>query len=169
LHPVPTHGGAHLVVGSHHLQGPVEQRDIEARADVLSYTSDELEADLEVTGWVTCELWVASTAPCTDFTARLSDVHPDGRSISVCDGIVRVALTPGDDTRVEIRLGATSQVFRRGHCVRLSVSSSNSPRFDVNPNTGHRAFDEHAPVVAEQSVFHDAARPSRVVLPVVPS
>ena len=166
--PVPTHGGAHLVLASHHQQGPVDQARIEARDDVRSFTSPVLESDVEVTGWVSCILWVSSDAPCTDFTVRLSDVHPDGRSISVCDGIRRVELGDPGPSEVSVSLGATSQAFLRGHRIRVSVSSSNSPRFEVNPNTGSRLLRSAETVVAQQTVHLGDSHPSRIVLPVVP-
>ena len=166
--PVPTHGGAHLVLASHHQQGPVDQARIEARDDVRSFTSPVLKSDVEVTGWVSCILWVSSDAPCTDFTVRLSDVHPDGRSISVCDGIRRVELGDPGPSEVSVSLGATSQAFLRGHRIRVSVSSSNSPRFEVNPNTGSRLLRSAETVVAQQTVHLGDSHPSRIVLPVVP-
>jgi uncharacterized protein len=167
--PVPTAGGAHLVAETQFPQGPIDQRRIESRPDVLSYTGPVLDEDLEVTGWLRVVLWVDSTAPSTDFTARLVDVHPDGRAVSVCDGIRRVHLDGRGPCEIVIELGATSQVFLRGHAVRLDVSSSNYPRFDVNPNTGGRTYDSAELRTATQTVRHDGEHPSRLVLPVVPS
>lgn len=168
LHPVPTHGGAHLVLDSAVLQGPVLQDLVEGRDDVLTFTTEPLAADLEVTGWVHADLRVSSTAVSTDFTVRLCDVHPDGRSVSVCDGIRRVRRVPGDAFNVEVGLGATSHVFLAGHRLRVQVSSSNSPRFDVNPNTGGRAWDSAEVVVARQQVHFGGSDGSRIILPVVP-
>lgn len=168
MNPVPTHGGAHLVLDSAVLQGPVVQTAIEARDDVLTFTTDPLEADLEVTGWVRADLQVSSSAVSTDFTVRLCDVHPDGTSISVCDGIRRVTCGQDDSLDVGVELGATSHVFLQGHRLRVQVSSSNSPRFDVNPNTGGRAWDTDEVVVATQRVHFGGPRGSRIVLPVVP-
>jgi uncharacterized protein len=179
-HPVPTVGGAHLVVESQCPQGPVDQARVEARDDVLVYTSQRLLEDLEVTGRVQAVLWVSSTAPCTDFTARLVDVHPDGRAISVCDGIRRVRL-PGsgfpdsgdgvssEPVEITIELGPVGQVFLADHALRLDISSSNFPRFDLNPNTGGRSFDESVTRVARQRVFHEREYPSRLVLPTIPA
>jgi len=168
-HPAPTHGGAHLVQGTHVPQGPVDQSAIDARADVVVFTSDELAEDLEVTGWIEAELWVRSSAPCTDFTVRLSDVHPDGRPFNVCDGISRIHIAdPTQPARVPVRLGATAQLFRRGHRIRVAISSSNSPRFDLNLNTGGSAWDSAEVAVAEQQILTGPATPSRVVLPVIP-
>ncbi|MBL8989057.1 MAG: CocE/NonD family hydrolase, partial [Gemmatimonadetes bacterium] len=127
---------------------------------------------------VTLELWIASSAPDTDFTGRLVDVFPDGTARALTDGILRARyrggktnptlLEPGTPTRLTIELGATSNLFRVGHRIRLEVSSSNFPRYDRNPNTG-AAFGQTADLVpARQTVFHDRARPSRLILPVIP-
>jgi putative CocE/NonD family hydrolase len=173
LRPVPTTGGAHLVLESLFPQGPIDQGAIEARPDVLTYSSDPLEQDIEVTGWVALRLWVDSSAPCTDFTARLVDVHADGRAMSVCDGIRRVDLRRLATAQgaapflVEIELGATAQNFKSGHRIRLDISSSNFPRFDLNPNTGERSYSATGVVPATQSVFHEGGHPSHLVLPVV--
>ncbi|MDT4936312.1 MAG: uncharacterized protein QOK11_4204 [Pseudonocardiales bacterium] len=174
-HPVPTVGGAHLVMESQHPQGPVDQTRLESRDDVLVYTSLPMSEDLEVTGRVHAVLWVMSSAPCTDFTARLVDVYPDGRAIAVCDGIRRVRLAEagsdpgGGAIEIRIDLAPVSQVFRAGHALRLDVSSSNFPRFDLNPNTGQRSYDATELRVARQHVLHDREHPSRLVLPVVTS
>ncbi|HEY8584697.1 MAG TPA: CocE/NonD family hydrolase, partial [Capillimicrobium sp.] len=179
--PVPTVGGATLMpsplIGKH--SGPRDQREVEARRDVLVYTSDPLPRDTEVTGTVTATLTVASSAVDTDFTAKLVDVHPDGRAISVVDGIQRARyrdgldrprlLEPGRPERLTVVLGATSMLFRAGHRIRLEVSSSNFPRFDRHPNVGgdlHAVTDADL-VPAQQTVFHDAERPSYLELPVV--
>ncbi len=178
--PVPTHGGA-LLMSPEFATGPRDQRAIEARADVLTYTSDVLERDLEVTGPITVSLWACSSAPDTDFVARLVDVYPDGRAYNLTDGILRARyrrgyssealLQPGVPERFDIDLWATSNVFRAGHRVRLQVTSSNFPRWDRNPNTGH-PFGSDGPddlCTAEQTILHDAEHPSHVLLPVVPA
>jgi len=157
---------------------PTDQREIEQRPDVLVYTSAPLESDLEVTGPLSLALWIASSARDTDFTGKLVDVVPDGTARAINDGILRVRyrrsrtspelLVPGEPTEITIDLGATSNLFRAGHRIRLEVSSSNFPRFDRNPNTGG-VFGEDAELRrADQTVFHDRARPSRLVLPVIP-
>jgi uncharacterized protein len=176
--PVPTHGGA-LLMAPEFLTGPRDQRAIEARADVLTYTTGVLEQDLEVTGPISVTLWACSSAVDTDFVARLVDVYPDGRAYNLTDGIIRARyrtgqhdelLEPGVPTRFVIDLWATSNVFRAGHRVRLQITSSNFPRWDRNPNTGHPlGSDSIADLrVAEQSVLHDAEHPSHVLLPLVP-
>ena len=168
-HPVPTRGGAHLLLESMFPQGPVDQRELESRRDVLVYTSEILSEDLEVTGWVEAELWVASSAPCTDFTVKLIDVWPTGQAHNVVDGIRRVQLAASASgwAKVVVELGATSMVFRAGHALRVHISSSNFPRFDINPNTGMAAYLPGERVVAHQQVAIGGAFASRVMLPVV--
>jgi putative CocE/NonD family hydrolase len=177
--PVPTHGGA-LLMAPEFPAGPRDQRSVEARSDVLVYSTPVLERDMEVTGPVTVELWASSSAPDTDFVARLVDVYPDGRSYNLTDGILRARyrrgldpqlLQPGAPERFEIDLWATSNVFRAGHRVRLHITSSNFPRWDRNPNTGNTfGADTAADLrVAEQTILHDAEHPSFVLLPVVPT
>ncbi len=173
--PTPTRGGA-LLMAPEYPAGPYDQREVESRPDVLTFTSAPLERDLEVTGPVRVHLWAASSAPDTDFVARLCDVFPDGRSMSVCDGIVRARfrdgvtatpLVPGWPYELVIDLWSTSNVFVAGHRIRLSVASASFPRWDRNPNTGHDLGVDAELAVARQTIFHDAERPSRVTLPVV--
>ncbi|MDH4064849.1 MAG: CocE/NonD family hydrolase, partial [Acidobacteriota bacterium] len=157
---------------------PADQRTVEARPDVLVYTSAPLASDVEVTGPLALTLWVASTARDTDFTGKLVDVFPDGTARALADGILRARyrqgptsealLTPGEPTEITIDLGATANLFRAGHRIRVEVSSSNFPRFDRNPNTGGVFGEDRETRTAEQTVLHDAAHPSRLILPVVP-
>jgi putative CocE/NonD family hydrolase len=161
--PVPTAGGAMLGNNA----GIRKQHDVESRTDVLVYTGHVLDADMEVTGPVKVVLYVATTAPSTDFTAKLVDVHPDGTAYNVSDGILRRAYQEGP-TEISIDLWPTSIVFKRGHRIRLEVSSSNYPRYDRNPNTGRFIPTETEPVVARQSIYHAPEWPSRLVLPVIP-
>jgi putative CocE/NonD family hydrolase len=172
--PVPTLGGANLTLPL----GVVDQRPVEERRDVLVYTSAPLTHAVEVTGPVTVELWAASSAPDTDFTAKLVDVHPDGYARNLLDGIIRARyrdsasapslIEPGEVNRYTIDLWATSNVFLPGHRIRVEVSSSNFPRFDRNPNTGRTIATETELRPAEQHIYHDAERPSHIVLPVIP-
>jgi putative CocE/NonD family hydrolase len=173
--PVPTHGGA-LLFGP---GGARDQQQIEQRDDVLVYTSSPLTAELEVTGPIRVVLYAASDAPDTDWTAKLADVDPDGRAWHLCDGIIRARyrestqkptlLTPGKVYRYEIDLWATSNAFLPGHRMRVEISSSNFPRFDRNPNTGH-AFGADAQLrQAQQVVYHNADRPSHILLPIIPT
>jgi putative CocE/NonD family hydrolase len=156
------------------------------RRDVLVFRSDPLAADLEVTGTVQVKLWVSSTAPDTDFTAKLIDEippNPDyalGFDLNIGDSILRLRyregldhqagpLRPDEIVPITITLYPTSNVFKRGHRIRLDISSSNYPRFDVNPNTGERLGEYRRMVPADNSVYHDPSHPSQVVLPDVSS
>ncbi len=179
--PVPTVGGNTLVLGNGFFQGPRDRRAVEARPDVLVYTSDPFEDDLEVTGPVLATLHVSTTAPDSDFTVALVDVHPDGRAIGLADGILRLRYRAGFAEaqlaeqgrvyRIEVDLVATSNVFLAGHRIRVEVSSSNFPRFDRNPNHGGVIADatETDFRVARQRIFHEPGRPSYLTLPVIPS
>jgi putative CocE/NonD family hydrolase len=176
--PVPTTGGCtccspHIVPW-----GPYDQRGVEMRADVLCYTSAPLETDLEVTGPVRLILYAATDALDTDWTAKLVDVSPTGYAKNLCDGILRARcresvtaptlLEPGRVTEYTIDLGVTANVFRQGHALRLEVSSSNFPRFDRNPNTGHPFGLDAELRPAAQTVHHSRGYPSRLILPVIP-
>ncbi|MGH2497518.1 MAG: CocE/NonD family hydrolase [Ktedonobacteraceae bacterium] len=178
--PVITHGGA-LLMTPEYAPGPYDQRATESRQDVLVYTSGELKEDLEVTGPVTVHLWAISSASDTDFVARLVDVHPDGYAQNLTDGIIRARyrnfqrgeslpslIEPGKAYEYEIDLWATSNVFKAGHRIRLDVTSSNFPRWDRNPNTGHDFGVDTETAVARQTILHDPEHASYVVLPVVP-
>jgi uncharacterized protein len=178
--PVRTLGGR-LCCGKAFLPyhpGPADQRPNESRPDVLVYSTGPLTHDLEVTGFVTAEVWAATSAVDTDFTAMLVDVNPSGYARYLADGILRgryrssreraEPLQPGRIERYEIDLGATANVFKAGHQLRLYVSSSNFPRFDRNLNTGEPVAASTRMVKAQQVVYHDADHPSALVLPVIP-
>jgi putative CocE/NonD family hydrolase len=176
LDPAPTHGGA-LLIAPEFRTGPVDQRSIESRSDVRTYTTAPLERDMEVTGPVSVQLWACSSAPDTDFVARLVDVYPDGRAINLTDGIIRARyrdglpeslLEPGRAYPFTIDLWATSNVFKTGHRVRVQVTSSNFPRWDRNPNTGHPFGQDAELRVAEQTILHDRDHASHILLPLVP-
>jgi putative CocE/NonD family hydrolase len=173
--PVPTLGGCNLVGCP---AGPRDQIRAENRKDVLVFTSDKMKAGLEVTGPVKVILYAASSATDTDWTAKLVDVHPDGRPINLCDGIIRARyrqpsqeatlIRPGKIYRYEIDLWVTSNVFLTGHRIRVEISSSNFPRFDRNPNTG-APFGKSAELIkAKQTIYHDVKHPSHILLPVIP-
>jgi len=172
--PVPTRGGNTLILA----MGVQDQRPVEARHDVLVYTSAVMTEKLEVTGPVTVTLYAASNASDTDFTAKLVDVRPDGYAQNLADGIVRARyresrtspapLTPAEVARFTIDLWATSHVFLPGHRIRLEIASSNFPRFDRNLNTGEDQATGTRRQSARQTVFHDERYPSHVVLPVIP-
>ncbi len=168
LDPAPSAGGA--TIGPE--AGIALQNAIEARPDVLVYSTPVLESDLEVTGPLTLILYVATSATNTDFVGKLVDVHPDGSAFNVSDGILRTRFQPGDErslpTRIEIELWPTSMLFRKGHRLRLEVSSSSFPRYDRNPNTGAPIATERRPVTAAQVVFHDPTATSHLRLPIIP-
>jgi len=177
-HPVPTLGGS-LLLHAAFRSGPRDQRPIEGRADVLVYSTAPLSADVEVTGPISVTLWAASSAPDTDFVARLVDVYPDGRAINLADGIIRARargglgmpetlIEPGRAYEYHIDLWATSNLFRAGHCIRLDITSSSFPRWDRNHNTGAALGTDVELVTASQTILHDATHPSHVVLPIVP-
>lgn len=165
--PVPT-------IGS---MGPYDQQKIEDRADILVYTTQPLKNDLEVTGPVNAVIYASSSATNTDFTAKLVDVYPDGRAIRICEGIIRADhrdplmpptnIEPGRIYKYNIDLWATSNVFMKGHRIRLEISSSNFPRFDRNLNTGTFFAAETKWIKAEQKVFHGKNYPSCIILPVI--
>ena len=160
--------------------GPLNQRDTESREDVLVYSTPALEQDVEVTGPIMVHLWAISSAPDTDFVARLVDVYPDGYAQNLTDGILRARyrnfakggqsslIEPGKAYEYEIDLWATSNLFKKGHRIRLDVTSSNFPRWDRNLNTGHDLGADSEGVVAQQQILHDAEHPSYVTLPLVP-
>jgi predicted acyl esterase len=172
--PVPTLGGANLMIS----KGPKDQRPVEDRRDVLVFTSPTLDRYVEITGPVTVRLWASSTAPDTDFTAKLCDVYPDGRSMIVLDGILRAGhrnslektepLEAGKIYEVEIDLWATSLVISPGHRVSVAISSSNAPRFEPNPNTGTPSGTDDRTEVATNTIYMNASHPSHIMLPVVP-
>ena len=161
--PVPTLGG-NTVMAPAYPPGAFDQRRVEERPDVLAFTSEPLQQELEVTGRVRVVLHAESSAPSTDWVARLCDVHPDGRSFNVCDGIVRVAEHANVLGRVEIDLWSTSIAFLPGHRLRVHVTSSNFPRWDRNLNTGDQRSARFE--TARQRVHH-GERPSWIELPVV--
>ncbi len=166
MDPVPTTGGAHFT-DPHFPRGPVDQREVEQRSDVLVYTTAPLEQDLEVTGRIRATLFAVTDAPTTDWVARLCVVDRHGVSRNLVDGIVRVKVTPGEIAEHEIDLWSTSVVVAAGERLRVHVTSSNFPRWDRNLNTDVPNANATRHQVASQSVWHDVTRPSRLILPVV--
>jgi len=162
--PVPTKGGAVMLPPAYTF-GSVDQSEIEKRDDVLVFTSAELEHPLEVTGRVRLVLHAASSAPSTDWVARLCDVHPEGNSMNICDGILRVDGDAGGVARHEIDLWSTSHVFVRGHRLRIHLTSSSFPRWERNLNTGDQAARQF--VTAHQMIHLSRENPSYIVLPVM--
>jgi len=175
--PVPTMGGAVCCNPQVFPWGPRDQRLVEQRRDVLVYSTAPLRRDLEVIGPVRVILYAATSARDTDFTAKLIDVFPDGRALNLTDGILRLRyrkslaepelVRPGQICRLFIDAGVTGNVFRKGHRIRVEISSSNFPRFDRNPNTGEDVNHATELKTAWQTVYHDQRRPSYLVLPVI--
>jgi predicted acyl esterase len=170
--PVPTIGGANLTIS----KGPMDQRPVETRPDVLLFVSPVLDRYVEITGPVKVTLWASSTVPDTDFTAKLCDVYPDGRSIIVLDGIIRAShrnsmekmepMEPGKIYEFDIDLWSTSLVISPGHRVHVAISSSNAPRFEPNPNTGKPSGSDDKTEVATNTIYMNADHPSHILLPV---
>ena len=160
-----------------------DQRPLAARNDVLVFLTPVLERDTEVTGSAVINLWATSSAVDTDFTAKLIDVYPPsadfpaGVELNVADSIVRARyrdslekaalMQPGQVYRFQIRMYPTSLVFAKGHRIRLDISSSNFPRFDINPNTGEPLNDNRRWAVADNAVYHEPGRESQMVLPLI--
>ncbi len=195
-HPVPTIGGNISSGYGMLLQGAWDQKcgaevwncadalPLSARRDVLVFTTPPLERDVEVTGPIDVKLWASSSAVDTDFTAKLLDVHPPHRDfpggidMNLEDGIIRarfrnslekaVLMKPGEIYQFIIHLYPTSNVFKTGHRIRVDISSSNFPRFDVNPNTGEPLGDYRRMITATNTIFHDRAHPSQIILPIIP-
>jgi putative CocE/NonD family hydrolase len=194
--PVPTIGGAMSSLEPVASAGAWDQVEapeffgctppylpLASRADVLVFQTAALRMPVQVVGPIEAELWVATDGPDTDFTAKLIDVHPPtadyprGYAMILTDGIMRLRYaedpvqprlrTPGEVTRMRITLFPTANLFLPGHRIRLDVSSSNFPKFDVNPNTGEPEGLARRRRVATNTVFMDAGRPSRVVLPLL--
>ena len=158
--------------------GAFDQRKIEARADVLVYTSDPFEKGTELTGPVVPTLYVSSDAKDTDFTVKVLDVHPDGRAYNLDESVQRMRYRDGYDQplawmekgrvyEVTLQPLTTSNYFPAGHRLRIEVSSSNFPRFDRNLNTGGNNYDEDKGLVARNRVHHSKKHPSRITVTVV--
>ncbi|MDB5077947.1 MAG: hypothetical protein JWO42_4126 [Chloroflexi bacterium] len=176
-HPVPSHGGQGCCYSAALPYGAFDQSHVEERHDVLVFRSPPLDQDTAVMGPVSLDLRAATSAPDTDFTAKLVDLSPTGYARNLTEGIIRARyregtdfprpITPGACHRYTIDLGSTSNVFKQGHSIVLEVSSSNFPRFDRNQNTGHGLGADAELRPAKQSVYHDTVRPSCLLLPIV--
>ena len=195
-HPVPTIGGNVSSGAGVLLQGAWDQRcsdavwnchdslPLSARRDVLAFTTTTLTEDVEVTGPIDLKLWASSSAPDTDFTAKLIDVHPSSRDypagldMNLEDGILRARfrdslekaelMKPGTIYPFTIHLYPTSNLFKQGHRIRVDISSSSFPRFDVNPNTGEPLNANRRVAIATNTIYHDREHPSEIVLPIIP-
>ena len=168
--------------------GPRDRTEIEKRADVLTFTTETLTSDIEVTGPISATIWASSDAVDTDFTATLVDVEPaaagtaagdtDGKAIILCEGIVRARfrngtdnpemMTPGEAYEFEIDMWDTSNLFKAGHRIRIEISSSNFPRYNRNLNSGNPIATDTEITIANQTIYHDSEHPSHVTLPVIP-
>ena len=176
--PVPTTGGPLCCNPFFAKNGAFDQGEIEDRSDVLVYTTPQLDADLEVTGPIKVNLWAISTAHDTDFTAKLVDVCEDGCARNLTDGIIRARyrdsmsdptlITPNEPTCYNIDLWATSNCFKKGHRIRIEISSSNFPRFDRNSNSGGVISEDKILLPALQKILHTSDYESYVTLPIVP-
>ncbi|HEY3939758.1 MAG TPA: CocE/NonD family hydrolase [Bryobacteraceae bacterium] len=178
MNPVPSYGGNVCCTGNAVTGGAFDQRKMEARADILVYTSEPLSEGMEVSGPMDATLYVSSDAKDTDFTVKVIDVYPDGRAYNLDETIQRARYRNGYDKplawmeknkvyNVSLQPMTTSNFFPAGHRLRIEVSSSNFPRFDRNLNTGGNNYDEATGVVAHNSVHHSKEYPSQITLSVV--
>ena len=178
MNPVPSYGGNVCCTGNAITAGAFDQRKMEARADILVYTSEPLKEGTEVSGPIDVTLYVSSDAKDTDFTVKVLDVYPDGTAYNLDETIQRlryrdgydkppVWMEPGKVYKVALQPMTTSNFFPAGHRIRIEISSSNFPRFDRNLNTGGKNFDESVGVVAHNAVHHSKLYPSEVTFTVV--
>lgn len=175
--PVPSYGGNVCCTGNAVKGGAYDQQQMETRNDILVYTSDVLDKGVEVSGFIESTLYVSSDAKDTDFTIKLIDVYPDGRAYNLDETIQRVRYREGYDKEVFMEKGkvykvdltpmSTSNYFKKGHRIRIEVSSSNFPRFARNLNTGGNNYDEKVGVVAHNKVHHSKEYPSQITLPII--
>jgi uncharacterized protein len=171
--PVPTKGGGNLILGG---KGPMDQREVGEREDYLRFSTEPLEEAIEVIGRIHADLYVESDAPDTDFVVKLVDVYPDGYEALITDGILRARyregfekeafLKSGEVVPLRVDLWSAAIAFNKGHRIAVHVTSSNDPRFDPNPNTGKPLRSDTETRPARNAIHHDAAHPSRVLLPV---
>jgi hypothetical protein len=169
--PVPSVGGQNLILP----RGPYDQKSVENRDDVLIFTSDILTEPYEATGPIKARLYVSSDCPDTDFTVKLTDVYPDGRSMLITEGILKMRfrngfdhwdfMEPGVIYEIEVDVWSTSYIWNTGHQIRIAVSSSNYPRFLNNPNTADPIYQNTDTYIAENTVYLDYMHPSCIILP----
>lgn len=175
--PVPSYGGNVCCTGNAVQGGAFDQREMETRNDILVYSTEPLTEELEMTGTIESTIYVSSDAKDTDFTIKLIDVHPDGTAYNLDETIQRARYRDGYETPVWMEDGevyrinftpmSTSNYFKKGHRIRIEISSSNFPRFDRNLNTGGANFNESKGVVAKNSIHHSAQYPSQISIPVI--
>ena len=171
MNPVITRGGRNLLI----LKGAQDQKDAEKREDVLIYTSKKLEKGIVITGTVKMILYASSSALDTDFMIKLVDVFPSGKALNILDAGIRARFRNGDEIahliepgkvyQYKIELGNTSNYFRKDHRIRIEISSSNFPRFDINANLGGKGKPGDY-IVAEQQVYHSKEAPSHLIIPI---
>jgi uncharacterized protein len=174
---VPTRGGR-INPDLNQAAGPQDQSIIEKRNDVLCYSTPELKEELEISGPLKLHLFASTTAVDKDFFVKLVDVHPNGLAVNVAKGAIRARyrksilnpepVVPGEINEYEIDLASTSNVFGKGHRIRLDITSSNFPRFDRNMNTGHPFGEDAVGLPARQTVFHQPGQASYIDFPVIP-
>jgi len=180
MNPVMTHGGGFCCEGrAGGESGALDQKSIETRDDILVYTTKPLKHGVNVTGFIKPTLYVSSDAKDTDFTIRLVDVYPDGTAYNLRSTIFRARYRKGYDKEVFMKKGkvykieptplATSNYFKKGHRIRVEISSSNFPRFARNLNTGGNNYDESKAVVAHNKIHHSVKYPSKIMLPIIPT
>jgi predicted acyl esterase len=170
--PVPTIGGNNLFME----KGPMDQRAVGERDDILKFQTEPLKNAVEVVGKIDVELWAGSDAPDTDWMVKLIDVYPNGYEALVVEGALRARfregfgheafMEPGEVYKFDIDLWSTALVFNKGHRIAVHVTSSNFPRFEPNPNTGKPYLSDDEPRIAHNTIYHDTNRPSRITLPV---
>jgi len=177
MNPVPSYGGNVCCTGNAVKGGAYDQQHMESRHDILVYTSDVLDEGIEVSGFIESTLYLSSDVKDTDLTIKLIDVYPDGSAYNLDETIQRVRYREGYDKEVFMKEGevykvnltpmATSNYFKKGHRIRIEVSSSNFPRFARNLNTGGNNYDEKEGVIAHNSIHHSAEYPSHMKIPIV--
>jgi len=173
--PVPSLGSQYQ---TYDFCGPHDRSHIQRRPDVLTFTTDVLTEDMEITGPISATIWASSDAKDTDFTATLTDLEPDGKAIALCEGIVRARfrngtenpqmMVPGEIYKFEIDMWNTSNSFIKGHRIRIEISSSNFPRYNRNLNSGNPIASDIDITLANQTVYHGIQYPSYINLPVIP-
>jgi len=177
MQPVPSYGGNVCCTGGAVTGGAFDQQQMETRNDILVYTTDVLKEGVEVSGFIESILYVSSDVKDTDFTIKLIDVYPDGRAYNLDETIQRVRYREGYDKevfmekdkvyKVELTPMSTSNYFKKGHRIRIEISSSNFPRFARNLNTGGNNYDESEGLVAHNKIHHSSTYPSQIRLPII--
>jgi len=176
MNPVKSYGGNVCCTGNAVQGGAYDQRIMETRSDILVYTTEVLQKDTEVSGFIESTLYVSSDVKDTDFTIKIIDVYPDGTAYNLDETIQRARYREGYEKEVFMQKGevykidmtpmATSNMFKKGHRIRIEISSSNFPRFARNLNTGGNNYDETEAVIATNKIHHSSTHPSQIRLPI---